>query len=187
MTSIHMHSLTHTVSHTHVLTELERWEGAVTRRSHKGQQGGKRKESQNVKDSTEGAYFPKGRRITDCKWSWSIGVMLDPRPGWWNVKNQDNLERTRFQLRLASLEDSEDTEGIIHKDPRQPSGKSWHGSRGGVGSPRKDPQSSRVHEYAKETDYRRGWNRGDPWRRQNDRQDGTRQLPGSIINIIVFI
>lgn len=61
--TIESHTHTHTHSHvyTHVLIERERWEAAITRRSHGRQQSGKGEESQEVKDPTEGEYCPKRR------------------------------------------------------------------------------------------------------------------------------
>lgn len=75
----------------------------------------------------------------------------------------------------------EDTEGITDHGTRtlhSPVEGVGIGTEEESGIHGKDPQSNMVHDYKKDTDYPRGRNLGDPWRRQNDSQDGTRQPPG---------
>lgn len=67
--------------------------------------------------------------------------------------NQKTLERARSQAALASSKDPEDTEGLIPQGTRTPDSP---GERVG----------QQASECGKETDYRRGQNVSDAWRRQ---------------------
>lgn len=58
---------THTHTQRHILIELEKWEGAITRTSQRETKRRKERNYTMSRSQQTGDYFPKGRRMMDCK------------------------------------------------------------------------------------------------------------------------
>ena len=59
---------THTHTQRHILIELGKWEGAITRTSQRETKRRKERNYTMSRSQQTGDYFPKGRRMMDCKW-----------------------------------------------------------------------------------------------------------------------